>query len=838
MTCYTSIPKMIFISLALTYRLLICIDRIRMETKESTIAEKKVLTNTQCYHCGDLCDENNTIIYDEKPFCCNGCQAVYQILEENELTNYYDIEPTPGIKKDFSENEEKYAYLDHEETLRKLVRFDDGQVRKITLHLPDIHCHSCVYLLENIHRLHSGILSSRIQYLQKTAIITYDISTIKLSEVAQLLHRIGYPADFRLEDLEKKTTSSEKQLYLKLGVAGFSFGNVMLMVLPEYLPGGELFRESYGQYFGILSMLLSLPVLLFSARDYFISSWLAIRQSSINMDIPITLGIIAVFSISSYEVITNTGSGFFDSFTGLIFFLLIGKIFQQKTFHYLNFERNYKSYFPLAVTRKSSHNTKEKIALDQVQTGDTLYIRHQEIIPADAVLSNDVAEIDYSFVTGESHPVKKYTGDTLYAGGRVAGKAIHIKTTNTVSQSYLTSLWNHQEFSKPKHSSLQALSNVVSKYFTIVVLIIAFSSFGYWYATDSMALALRSFTSVLIIACPCALALSIPFAYGNMLRIFGRAKLYLKSVDIIDQLAQVKGIIFDKTGTITDSKQGDFTYHGPQLTPEEEALIRSTATQSHHPLSRRMASELTGTIMEPDNVNEEKGKGVTATFKNIVVTIGAPGLCQIKDSESTRTGSKIYFNINGKKGYFDLGNYYRPGVHDMIHRLDKRYETVLLSGDNESEGKRLSSIFGDKLSLHFNQRPEDKLTFVKNKEQQYPTAMLGDGLNDAGALKSSTAGIAVTDDIASFTPSSDAILQSDKLQQLDDFFTGARRTRRIVYGAFGISFSYNIIGLFFATQGLLSPIIAAILMPVSSVTVVLYAIFATEWAGKKLNSTK
>lgn len=808
-----------------------------MTTK--TAAETKPTVDTTCYHCGELCEDGHTFLYDEKPFCCTGCQAVYQILEENDLTNYYHIAPSPGVKKEAPESKDKYAFLDHEETLRKLIRFDDGQVRKITLHLPDIHCHSCVYLLESLHRLQEGIVSSRIQYLEKKAIITYESSAIKLSTLAQLLHRIGYPADFRLEDLEKKSSSSEKQLYLKLGVAGFGFGNVMLMALPEYLPGGELFRSAYGQYFGILSMLLSLPVLLYSARDYFISSWLAVKQSTINMDIPITLGIVAVFGISSYEVLTNTGSGFFDSFTGLIFFLLIGKIFQQKTFHYLNFERNYKSYFPLAVTRKKTDNTEEKIALNQVQADDTLYIRHQEIIPADAILINDAAEIDYSFVTGESHPVRKNAGDRLYAGGRVAGKAIHIKTTNTVSQSYLTSLWNHQEFNKPKHSSLQTLSNVVSKYFTFAVLAIAFCAFGYWLHFEGMALALKSFTSVLIIACPCALALSIPFAYGNMLRIFGRARCYLKSVDIIDQFAQVKSIIFDKTGTITDSQRGDFHYSGPRLTAEEEVLVRSTAVQSHHPLSRRISTELSGEIREPDKIKEEKGKGVTATFGQQTVRIGSHKLCGMSEDEAkASTGSRIYININEKKGFYTLGNHYRAGVHDMIHRLNKKYETVLLSGDNENEQQRLTSIFGDKLSLHFHQKPEDKLTFVQQKEQHYPTAMLGDGLNDAGALKTSTAGIAVTDDIASFTPSSDAILQSSSINRLDAFFKCAKRTRRIVYGAFAISFSYNFIGLYFATQGLLSPFIAAILMPVSSVTVVLYALLATEWAGRQLKITK
>ena len=288
------------------------------------------------------------------------------------------------------------------------------------------------------------------------------------------------------------------------------------------------------------------------------------------MDIPIALGIISIFLVSSWEIFSVTGAGYFDSLGGLIFFLLLGKTFQQKTFDHLSFERDYKSYFPIAVTRKNK-DQEENIAFNKIEVGDRLIIHNEEIIPADSLLLNSHTHVDYSFVTGESTPIKKVAGEIIYAGGKQKGGVIEVEVTKKPSQRYLTQLWNkHQD--QHTSNSLDLLSNKVSKYFTIVVLGIAFLAAAYWLPAG-MEKSLHVFTSVLIIACPCALALSIPFTMGNATRILGNNKFYVKNLSVIEDITTIDYIIFDKTGTLTEVNKSKIEFKKSLLTALDNKLI-------------------------------------------------------------------------------------------------------------------------------------------------------------------------------------------------------------------------------------------------------------------------
>ena len=270
--------------------------------------------------------------------------------------------------------------------------------------------------------------------------------------------------------------------------------------------------------------------------------------------------------------------------TGLVFFLLIGKVFQEKTYSYLNFERSYKSYFPLAVHVKNGEN-EISVPVSKLKVGDRILIRKNEIIPADSILFKGNGSIDYSFVTGESKPVQKVLGELIYAGGRQLDNVIELEVVKEVSQSYLTQLWNNDTFLKKSESNFENFTNKVGKYFTLVILLIAFIATAYWmqYGTGT---ALNVLTAVLIVACPCALALSIPFTMGNSIRIFGRNKFYLKNISVIEKLSGIKTIVFDKTGTITETGKANIKFIGPELNPFQQEIINSLVRNSTHPLSR------------------------------------------------------------------------------------------------------------------------------------------------------------------------------------------------------------------------------------------------------------
>ena len=419
------------------------------------------IDNTTCYHCGNECDIDNPISVEDKHFCCLGCKTVYEILSENNLDNYYKYEKSPGSRPEFTA--QKYDFLDNDKIKEKLLEFDDENIQIVSLYIPHIHCSSCIWVLENLQKLHKGVIHSLVNFPKKTARITYNTEQISLKELALLLSYIGYAPYISLDDYQKKETNKQmKQLLYKLGVAGFGFGNVMLLSFPGFFESDEFWFNQYKHFFRWLMFALTLPVLFYSASDYFISAYKGIRSKILNIDIPLALGILAMFIRSSYDIITDSGQGFFDSLNSLVFLLLIGKFFQQRTYSFLSFERDYKSYFPIGITRIKKDNTEESIQVYDIEEGDRLLIRNEELIPVDCILVKGEAQIDYSFVTGESKSIEKQNGDKLFAGGKQKGLAIEVEAIKNVSQSYLTQLWSNEVFDKDKFQGVKTLTDKIS----------------------------------------------------------------------------------------------------------------------------------------------------------------------------------------------------------------------------------------------------------------------------------------------------------------------------------------------------------------------------------------
>lgn len=786
-----------------------------------------------CVHCGEDCGKH-PVIWDDKPFCCNGCSTVYQILNQNKLKKYYDIQPMSGIKVEQANLGDKYAYIDNEEIGSKLLDFSDGGISKVTLFIPTIHCASCIWLLENLYTLNKGIISSSVNFPNKVVTVTFKEDEITLRQLVEMLASIHYVPEITLDQLDKKDSSNtNRTLLIKIGISGFSFMNVMLYNFPEYLPGGDQLSLMFTSFFGVMSFILALPVVIYCANDYYQSAYKGLKHKIVNIDVPITLGIITLFIQSTYEFITGNGIGYMDSLIGLVFFLLIGKWYQGKTYQALSFERDYKSYFPVAVT-KITNGEEETLPLSKLEVEDTILIRNQEIIPADSILTKGEASIDYSFVTGESIPVSKKIDENIFAGGRQVGSSIEIKVVKRVEQSYLTQLWNEDKKRDDKDVGLKTMVNRVSEYFTIIILLIAFSSAIYWLFFDPK-LAIFAFTSVLIIACPCALALTVPFTFGSTMRQFGRRGFYIKNTDVIEKLRNINTIIFDKTGTITINSTMKTKFIGEPLSEEQLLMVKSLASNSSHPLSATLKDSISGNhILPVYNYMEIPSMGISGTVKNKKVNMGSSKFVTGKD-DTNPDSTNVYIFIEDKVfGYFKIENSYRKGLQEVIGSLKKYYNLFLLSGDNEAERKNLAPLFGSEAQLKFNQSPEDKMNFVSDlKQLNNSVLMIGDGLNDAGALMESDVGLTIADDIYSFSPACDGIIESNRFHQLPSFIKFTKTSIIIVILSFIISFIYNFIGLYFAVQGNLSPLIAAILMPISSVSVVAFATLSINYLASK-----
>ncbi len=791
------------------------------------------MSKDNCYHCGLDCKADKTE-FDQKSFCCMGCKTVYEILNQHELSCYYDLETAPGsVPNDIKG---KFNYLDNKDIASKLIEFDDLETAVACFFIPNIHCSSCIWILENLQKLNSGIKVALVNFPKKEVRITFRKSEISIKEVVELISSIGYEPYISLDNAEVTNKKIDRKLIYQVAVAGFAFGNIMMLSFPEYFQMDEYWLNRFKPFFRALMFLLSLPALLYSGRDYLISAYKGLKHGILNIDVPISLGILVLFFRSTYEIITNTGQGYFDSLTGLIFFLLLGKIFQQKTYSFLSFERDYKSYFPIAVTRITKDLKEENISVNEIDAGNRILIRNEEIIPVDSILINGNAMIDYSFVTGESIPVAKKSGEKLYAGGKQTNGAIELEAIQSVKQSYLTQLWSNDIFKKNDSKNIKTLTDSISKQFTIIILSIAVLSGIYWYIVDKH-VAFQVVSAILIIACPCALALSAPFALGNMIRIFGKHKFYLKNTYVIESMSKIDSLVFDKTGTITSNKEASITYIGDDLNATEKGMVKILLRSSNHPLSRMLYEHIeekeAGKISKFEEVIS---KGLQAKINEVDIYLGSASF--VGQIEENSLDTVIYVKIDAQvKGKFVFKNAYRKGLKTMISDLESKFEIAMLSGDNEGEKLSLTEMLPKGSHTLFNQKPEDKLEYIKSKQiEGQKIMMFGDGLNDAGALAQSNVGIAISENINVFSPACDGILDAEKFNLLPKFIQLSHKTMNVIKVSFVISFLYNIVGLLFAVSGNLSPIVAAILMPISSISVVLFATISTNFLAKKILS--
>jgi len=410
---------------------------------------------------------------------------------------------------------------------------------------------------------------------------------------------------------------------------------------------------------------------------------------------------------------------------------------------------------------------------------------------------------------------------------------IEMEVLFSVSQSYLTQLWSNDVFQKKVDQQHKTITDKISRYFTPALLALAFLSFFYWLFIDT-ATAFNVFTAILIVACPCALALTAPFTLGNVLRIMGNRKFYLKNALVVEQLAQVDTLVFDKTGTITTNKKTAIVYEGETLTFHEFQLLKNTLRGSNHPLSRRLYEFLPEfERMNVDDFEEVIGKGIFATIDNHKIKLGSSSF--VKNlNESTHKKTKVHVEINGiYKGSYVFNNQYRKGLEQLFESLAKEYDLVVLSGDNDGERAILTKMLPSKTTLVFNQKPEQKLAYIEQLQQNGKNVMMiGDGLNDAGALAQSNVGLSISENVNVFSPACDGIMDASQFDKIGFFMKYSKNAMKTIYMSFGLSILYNIVGLSFAVTGNLSPLVAAIIMPLSTITIVSFVTIMSNFYAR------
>ena len=699
--------------------------------------------------------------------------------------------------------------------------------------LPTVHCASCVRTLETWPSLQKGLIDVKIDFSQQRGTFRFDPSEVKLSTLAHLLEGMGFPPDMSLasaETVTKGRSPHERKALRQLAVAGFVSGNTMLFALPEYF--GLSPQDDLSLFIRGITALLSIPLVLVSSEPFFVSAWGALKNRTTNMDVPIALGIVALFVKSHFDVWTGYGPGYFDSLAGLLFFLLIGRWFQSRTFAALHFERDYKSFFPFSAW--VIENGKEVAKpLESLQKGNLLRVRHGELIPVDGKVIEGISAIDTAFITGESQPEDVFVGDDVPAGAKVAGGALTIEVTRALDQRYLTSLWS--EDTDGHRPIWTALTDRLGRSFTGVVLGLSAVSALVWAFIDPSRIVLVV-TSILIVACPCALALSVPFSLGNTVRWLGRHGAFVKSTLTVERLAKVNAWIFDKTGTLTVSGVHDWDI--PREWPAEttNALV-SLANQSAHPLSRSLVQF--GELhqwkhsLKVQEFQEELGRGLQGLIEKKKYTLGSPSFCQQNMDEAP--AHALGAMVDGQfLGYMVPKGSFREGLAQGMQQLSPA-PLAVLTGDSAGEEDALRQHVSEKADIRFRQKPEEKKVFVANWQSKgYTVAMVGDGLNDAGALSQSDVGITVAEDAMHFAPACDILLRANALPSLHKHQLLAQAGVRAVRLSMIMSLAYNITGLTWAVRGALTPEVSAILMPISSLSVVAFTTLYTRRAAAKI----
>jgi len=793
---------------------------------------------TSCAHCGETCDKSISI--GEQAFCCEGCKQVYLILEETDecdpelMASLGVVQPKGKFKSD------KWDYLDESTIAEKLISFQNNKQVHISFILPNMHCASCIWLLEHLGRINKAVIHSKVDFEKKEIALVYNPALAKLSEIAAVLDYIGYPPaiSYAVKN-EDELKSHRKTTILRLGIAGFCFSNIMMLSFPDYLSVDGIDEKLLLNAFNYISIILSIPVVFFSATPFFIQAWKGLRQKTLNIDAPIAFAILITYSRSIYEIATSSGTGYLDSMSGIVFFMLLGRWFQDKTQERLSFERDYKSFFPISAL-VINNNQKKYTPIDEIKTDDLLLIRNQELIPADGILQKGKGWIDYSFVTGEKDPVEVTEGEQLFAGGKQIGTNIEMHVTKPIASSHLTRLWNNDVFHNKKNKSTSFI-HPLSNYFSTVLFSIALVTAIYWEINDP-SITWKAVTAILIVACPCSLLITATFTFGNLMHIFSKKGLYLKNANVIERLAKANTIVFDKTGTLSSSTNSKINYTGKELSAIELEALKAIAMQSSHPLSKALAEwkewESIDKLPTITTFIEVTGKGIEATSNGKKIKIGKADFVtqQWFSTAFNNSGTTIHLSIDGLyKGKFSLQQQYRAGVFDMLEKVSFLVGKVhILSGDNNGEEKWLKQSVPVNTTLNFNNSPEDKLIYIEQLQaKSREVIMIGDGLNDAGALQQSNIGLAVADNSNYFTPACDGILDGKSVAQLDKLIELARSGKKIIVAGFALSILYNIVGISYAAQGALSPMIAAILMPTSTISIIVLTAIGTRWAAKK-----
>ncbi|MEZ4375128.1 MAG: heavy metal translocating P-type ATPase [Polyangiaceae bacterium] len=809
-----------------------------------------------CAHCGLVVPAGLIESEQEHQFCCHGCRTVYHVLHQNGLTAYYDYRRADGTSVGPAlASGRSYAHFDEAKFHELYVRHEPDGTLNVRFLLEGVHCAACVWLVEKLPRLVPGVLESRLDLGKNLVALRWDPEQVALSAIAEAIDRLGYPphppqADQRAE-LDKK---EDRKLLIRIAVAGACAGNVMLMAAALY---GGLFQGMAAEYEALFrwgSFLLTLPAVLWAAALFYKGAFYALRARAPHMDLPITIGILTGFGWGAYNTLRGTGEIYFDSVTALIFLLLVGRWVQRR--HQRRASRAAELLYAmapasarliegatsedgslLAFGAASQHYRVREVPLEALELGALVEVRAGDRVPVDGLVVDGASEVDRAWLTGESRPELVEAGAVVHAGTVNVSSRLIVRAERTGHATRMGQLMERVEEAQSRRAPIVLLADRWSGFFVIAVLVLASLTLLSWWSHGPTQ-AIEHAVALLIVTCPCALGMATPLAVGAALGRAAQSGLLIKGGDVLERLQKPGRVVFDKTGTLTLGKlvledvRGDERYL-PWVLAMERQSAHVIARALVSGLEERLSPEQLAEAKRLDGVRarERLGAGLFAEIDGHDVRIGnvqgarclAEWASQGAEELARHGRTPVLVTVDGEvELLLGLGDPLRPDARETLQRLtDLGYDLAVLSGDHPATVEALVRQTGAPFVLALGGvTPEQKLEYVEQWVKERPVVMVGDGVNDAAALSAASVGVAVHGGAEASLQAADVFATRPGLTPVWRLIDGSRKSLGVVRRNLVFSLVYNLVGATLALAGVLNPLIAALLMPLSSLTVV------------------
>jgi len=786
-----------------------------------------------CYHCGEEVPVNTDfkveILGEVRDMCCPGCETVAQTIVDSGLVSYYQYRTAPAEKADLvPEQLQALIHYDNEEVQSEFVRNSDER-SEVTLSLDGVSCAACAWLIEKQVSQKAGVLSIRVNTTTNRAILAWDKSKTRLSELLSSIHQLGYTAaPFEADKQEASYHQQMKQYLYRLGIAGLATMQVMMLAVALYLEVFGDLEPEFKNYFRWVSLIFATPVMLYSALPFYLNAWRSIRSGTLGMDVPVSIAMIFAYCASLVATVTEQGEVFFESISMFAFFLLVGRFLEMRARRKAAAASgNLLKLIPAIATTLDG----EQVPVKTLTLGDRIRVLPGEHIPADGKILSGRVHIDESMLTGESVPVVKTIDDHVYAGTLNGEESFELEVMSSKADSMISNivrLQDEAQLSKPK---IAEIADVVARYFVAIILIVAAGTWFFWHETrpdDAFWILL----SVLVATCPCALSLATPTALTCATSRMGNYGILLRKSHVFETLCKVNHLIVDKTGTLT---HGDIVISKVETYStfsKEQSLSIAAALESHanHPIARafKVYTDQNVTVSDVENII---GSGIQGDYQGKQTKIGSAPFV-LGEAKSAEPNS-IYLSVDGVHiATFKYQDPIRKEANSFIERFQKEgIKVTLLTGDSQMNADSVASEIGiDKVVA--NAKPQDKLGYLKNADSADVTMMIGDGINDAPTLAGAHLSVAMGGGADVAKASADMVLLGDHLERILDARQLALQTRRIIRENLAWSLGYNLLILPLAVAGLVAPYFAVVGMSASSIIVVSNSLRLLKEQGK------